>query len=302
MRALFLFLSRQKQLRRWTETSRLGSRLSSRFIAGHALSQSLAVVRRINTRDGLFTTLDCLGESITSLDEAAACRDEYLRAVQELSREGLEANVSLKLTQFGLDLSEPACLENVGQVVEAAARVGGFVRIDMESSAYTGKTLDMVRSLHARYGHAGAVIQAYLLRSADDIEDLCARRIRVRLCKGAYLEPADVAFQAKRDVDANYVRLMKRLLEAGAYPALATHDEAIIRETCRHVEERRIDPSCFEFQMLYGVRRDLQSMLAGRGFRVRIYVPYGDAWYPYVMRRLAERPANVWFLVRNLFR
>lgn len=284
------------------ETSALGCRLSSRFIAGHSLNQALTVVRNVTARNGTFTTLDFLGESITSLDEAAACRDEYLRTLQELAGAGLEANVSLKLTQFGLDHSQSTCLDNAARVVQAATAVDGFVRIDMESSVYTDRTLDVVRNLHARSEHVGAVIQAYLFRSAYDVEDLCARRIRVRLCKGAYLESPEVAFQSKRDVDANYVRLMKRLLEAGVYPALATHDEAIIRETCRHVEERGIERNRFEFQMLFGVRRDLQGRLAARGYRVRLYVPYGDAWYPYVMRRLAERPANVGFLLRNLFR
>lgn len=296
-----MFLSRQRQLRRWMETSAAGRKLSSRFVAGQTLNQALVAAGKIRG-DGLFTTLDYLGESVTSLAEAKACRDEYLRGLHALAGAGLEPNVSLKLTQAGLDIDEGACLDNVAHVVESAAPINGFVRVDMESSAYTERTLRLVYCLHARFGRVGAVIQSYLYRSEEDVEELCRRKIRVRLCKGAYLEPAAVAFPSKADVDRNYLSLMKILLDRGSYPAFATHDEGLIRECCRHAAAQHISRDAFEFQMLYGVRRDLQRRLVDDGYRVRLYVPYGEAWYPYFMRRLAERPANVMFLARNFFR
>ena len=283
------------------ETSPLAKRLSSRFVAGETLQQALAVAQRV-AGEGLTVTLDHLGENVTSLEEAAVSRDECLEAMKALRAAGLEANVSIKLTQFGMDLDEAVCRDNVELLAKEAAANGGFVRVDMESSAYTERTLRLVTELHARHRAIGTVIQAYLYRSARDVADLCQRRIRVRLCKGAYLESADVAFKSKADVDANYVRLMKALLEAGTYPAIATHDEAILDEARRFVAERKIGRDSFEFQMLYGIRRDLQRRLAAEGFRVRLYVPYGKAWYPYFMRRLAERPANLVFLARNFLR
>ena len=301
MRSLLLFLSRQKQLRRWAETAAIARQLSSRFIAGASLSDALPAVQKIRS-EGIAITLDYLGEGVTSVTEAAACRDEYLRAIDALTAAGIEPNVSLKLTQFGLDLNADLCRQNVEALVSRVAPQNGFVRVDMESSEYTDRTLDLVYHLHSRIPNTGTVIQAYLHRSERDIEELCSRRIRVRLCKGAYLEPASVAFPNKADVDRNFVNLMKRLLEAGTYPAIATHDEAIIEEGCRFVRERNIARDSFEFQMLYGIRRDLQRKLTRDGFRLRLYVPYGEAWYPYFMRRLAERPANVVFLARNLLR
>jgi len=299
VRELFLFLSRQARLRRWVETSALARRLSSRFVAGETLAEALAVARRVNS-EGISVTLDHLGENVSTLDEAAASRDEYIRALDQIQAQGLNANVSIKLSQFGIDLDESICRANVEQLVVAAAQHLSFVRVDMESSAYTDRTLDLVRDLHTRYGAVGVVIQAYLYRSEKDAEQLCAERIRVRLCKGAYLEPASVAYPHKADVDRNFVRLMRILLEAGTYPAIATHDEAIIKEAERFVASRQIPASAFEFQMLYGIRRDIQKRLASLGFRLRLYIPYGKAWYPYFMRRLAERPANLLFLIRNL--
>lgn len=283
------------------ETSRLSRRLASRFVAGDTLADALAAARLLN-QAGISVTLDHLGENVTSLDEAAASRDEYLRALQAIRAAGLDANVSIKLTQFGIDLDEAACRANVERLVECASRHGNFVRVDMESSAYTTRTLRLVSELHARYGSVGAVIQAYLFRSAADVAQLCGQGIRVRLCKGAYLEPPSLAFEKKSATDRNYVALMKTLLDRGVYPALATHDEAILAEAERYVAERKIPPSKFEFQMLYGIRRDLQKRLVAKGYRLRLYVPYGKAWYPYFMRRLAERPANVLFLLRNLAR
>ena len=283
------------------ETSPLAKRLATRFVAGDTLDQALGVARRVGS-EGIAITLDHLGESVASLEEAAEARDVYLNALSSLHDAGIEGNVSLKLTQFGLDFSYDQCRANVEQLVRRAASLNGFVRVDMESSAYTQRTIDLVADLHARHRAVGVVIQACLYRSRNDIEELCARAIRVRLCKGAYLEPASVAFPRKSDVDRNFVELMKLLLSRGAYPAIATHDESIIRQTEAYASERGIPREAFEFQMLYGIRRDLQRRLAAEGYRLRLYVPFGKAWYPYYMRRLAERPANVLFMARNLFR
>jgi proline dehydrogenase len=301
MRTFFLFLSRQKHLRKWMETSRWARRLAARFVAGDNLPDALATCQRINA-EGIAVTLDHLGENVTSLEEAAASRDAYLRALTEIAKLRINGNVSLKLTQFGMDLSLAECTANVEALVREAAALGNFVRVDMESSEYTDRTLDLVTNLHDRYKTTGTVIQAYLYRSRKDVEMLCARAIRVRLCKGAYLEPPSVAFKSKAEVDRNFVELMNLLLETGVYPAIATHDEKIVEQTKRFVESRKISRDSFEFQMLYGIRRDIQKRLVNEGYRLRLYVPYGQAWYPYFMRRLAERPANVFFLVRNLLR
>ncbi len=283
------------------ETSSLGRRLATRFVAGETLDRALAVGRELNS-EGITVTLDHLGESVTSLAEAAAARDVYLRTLTAIHDSGIQANASLKLSQFGLDFSFEQCLANVDQLVKRAAELDSFVRVDMESSAYTDRTLDLVGTLHARHGAVGVVIQAYLYRSKQDIEKLCTRGIRVRLCKGAYLEPHTVAYASKSDVDRSFVELMKLLLERGDYPAIATHDAALIEQTKAYAAARKLGRDAFEFQMLYGIRRDLQRKLVAEGYRLRLYVPFGQAWYPYYMRRLAERPANVFFMVRNLFR
>ena len=283
------------------ETSTAAQRLATRFVAGEALEGALAVGRKLNAEQ-IEVTLDHLGESVTSLEEAAEARDVYLRTLNAIHESGIRGNVSLKLTQFGLDFSYDQCRANVEQLVRRAAEQDSFVRVDMESSAYTSRTLELVSGLHARYGSVGTVIQAYLRRSRDDVEKLCAAGIRVRLCKGAYLEPPGVAWPRKADVDRNYVDLMKLLLEKGDYPAIATHDERIIDEAKSWVTARKIPREAFEFQMLYGIRRDLQRRLVAENYRLRLYVPFGKAWYPYYMRRLAERPANVLFILRNLFR
>ncbi|HLK66949.1 MAG TPA: proline dehydrogenase family protein [Bryobacteraceae bacterium] len=283
------------------ETSPLAQRLATRFVAGETLDQALTVSRKLNS-EGITITLDHLGESVTTLAEAAEARDVYLRTLSAIHDSKIQGNVSLKLTQFGLDFSSEQCRANVDQLVTRAVELNSFVRVDMESSEYTDRTLDLVNDLHARHGAVGTVIQAYLRRSRADIERLNARGIRVRLCKGAYLEPPEVAFEKKTDVDRNYVELMKLLLDGGTYPAIATHDEAMIAETRAYVEAKKIARDAFEFQMLYGIRRDLQRRLIADGYRLRLYVPFGKAWYPYYMRRLAERPANVFFILRNLFR
>ncbi|HEX3685027.1 MAG TPA: proline dehydrogenase family protein [Bryobacteraceae bacterium] len=302
LRRTLLHLSEKGWLRRWMERSAISRKLTSRFIAGSTLGDGILVLKRL-LRDRTLGTLDFLGENVKSLQEAAQSRGAYIAALNEIERERLPATVSIKLTQFGLDFSEEDCRANVVALVERAAAMKSRIEIDMESSDYTDRTLAIVTYLQDRFpGLVRAVIQAYLYRSEDDIRMLSDRNIPVRLCKGAYNEPAAVAFPAKADVDANYVKLMKLLLEQGTYPAIASHDEKIIREALRHIQEQKISHERFEFQMLYGIRRDLQRELVGQDFRLRLYVPYGDAWYPYFMRRLAERPANLLFLARNLLR
>jgi proline dehydrogenase len=301
LRATLLYLSGHSGLRHWMETSSVARRLSARFIAGDTLEAALDACRKIRA-EGISATLDYLGENVRSLEEASACRDMYLRTLHSMRDAGLEPNVSLKLSQFGIDLSPEACEANVAMLVEAAARIGGFVRIDMESSPYTQRTLEIVTRVHGRFRACGTVIQAYLLRSEGDIDELNGQRIRVRLCKGAYLEPPAVAFGSKQAVDRNYLRLASILLKCGEYPAIATHDEKMLEGVRHFAAEQGIAPDRYEFQMLYGIRRDLQKKLIADGYRLRLYVPFGEAWYPYFMRRLAERPANVLFLARNLLR
>jgi proline dehydrogenase len=250
----------------------------------------------------MLSSLDHLGENVRSLDEAAASRDAYLEALDQIAARTLPSTISVKLTQMGLDFSEDACTENVRALVRRAQPANTHIEIDMESSVYTERTLRIVERLAQECGCIRAVIQAYLFRSEADIERLNQMGIPVRLCKGAYLEPTSAAFAGKKDVDRNYLKLMKVLLDRGTYPALATHDEDIQNEAQRYRRERAIGADKFEFQMLYGIRRDLQRRLASEGYRVRVYVPYGTAWYPYFMRRLAERPANAMFLIRNFFK
>ncbi|MGA2146731.1 MAG: proline dehydrogenase family protein [Bryobacteraceae bacterium] len=301
MRSFFLFLSRRRGLRNWMETSSLAGRLAKRFVAGETLEQAIAVSRRLN-QEKISVTIDCLGESVTSLEEAARACDVYQATLTALHESGVEGNVSLKLTQFGLDLSAEECRRNVDRLAASAAAYGLFVRVDMESSEYVDRTLRLVMDLDARYHAVGAVIQSYLYRSRKDVEALNERGIRVRLVKGAYLESPSVAFARKADADKNFIELMKLLLDRGAYPAIATHDEKIIAATRAYAAERNLSRDAFEFQMLYGIRRDLQRQLVADGFRLRLYVPFGQAWYPYYMRRIAERPANALFVLKNLFR
>lgn len=302
LRRTLLLLAGQGWLRRWVETSPASRRFTSRFIAGHTLDDALNVASRL-ADENIFSSLDFLGENVTSLQEATASRDLYLKTLEGIGRRRLPATVSIKLTQFGLDLSEELCLNNVAGLVECAASIGTRVEIDMESSAYTDRILKIATEVHRRSrGHVRAVVQAYLRRSERDLARLSSERIPVRLCKGAYREPPEVAFEQKGDVDRNYVQLMKALLETGEYPAIATHDENILNLCRAYVDEKQIDSGGFEFQMLYGIRRDLQRQLARSGFHVRAYVPYGDAWYPYFMRRVAERPANLFFVAKNILR
>jgi len=306
LRALFISLSESRWLRGMAERSGVGRRLSSRFVAGTQVEDALRVTQVVN-RAGLSVSVDNLGENVTNADEARDSAQLYHQMLDEISSRGLNANVSLKLTHMGLDVDEQLARDLVtGLVAKAAAmQPPNFVRVDMEGSPYTQRTLDFVHELHRMPGHAGAVgavIQSYMRRAEGDIEKLLADRIRIRLCKGAYKEPDEIAFQKKSEVDANYVQLMKVLMKSGVYHGLATHDEKIIQQAKSFAAQEHIPPDAFEFQMLYGIRRDLQRRLVREGWRMRVYIPFGTEWYPYFMRRLAERPANAFFLARNLFR
>jgi proline dehydrogenase len=283
------------------EHSKTAKQLTRRFIAGNTIQEEIEVCQKLNA-EGILATLDYLGENVTSLAEAGISRDNYLKGFDAIEHQHLQASVSIKLTQFGLDFSVDDCLRNVRPLVERARQLGTRVEIDMEASEYTDRTLQIVHTLHQEFGCVRAVVQAYLHRTQADIDALNTAGIPVRLCKGAYQEPEEVAIQEKPEVDRNYVKLMHVLLDHGVYPAIASHDPAIIREAIRHIKAQKLAPDRFEFQMLYGIRRDLQDEVVKLGYRLRLYVPYGDAWYPYFMRRLAERPANVVFLIRNWLR
>ncbi len=304
LRSAFIALSRNRAMREFLEHSSIGNRLSSRFVAGMEIEDALRVAEAVN-RQGMSVTLDSLGESVSSEAEARRAADIYHKLLDLIAERKLDSNISVKLTQMGLQL-DPALAESIAaSLAEHAHSTGSFVRIDMEDSSLTQVTLDIVRRLHTRqdlHDSIGIVIQAYLYRSKDDIEQLIAEGIRVRLCKGAYKEPAAVAFPRKGDVDANYVKLSQVLLESSLYHGLATHDEAMIAAAKSFARQHGIAPSHFEFQMLYGVRRDLQRKLIAEGYNVRVYVPFGSEWYPYFMRRLAERPANVLFIAKNMLR
>ena len=306
LRALFISLSESRWLRGLAESSAMGQRLSSRFVAGTQVEDVLRVTQAVN-RTGLSVSIDNLGENVTNVEEARASAQLYHQMLDEIGTRQLEANVSLKLTHMGLDVNEKLARDLVtGLVAKAAAMIPpNFVRVDMEGSPCTQRTLDFVHELHRMPGHAGAVgavIQSYMRRAESDIEKLLAERIRIRLCKGAYKEPDEIAFQKKSEVDANYVRLMKILMKSGVYHGLATHDEKIIQQAKAFATQEQVPRDAFEFQMLYGIRRDLQRRLVREGWHMRVYIPFGTEWYPYFMRRLAERPANAFFLARNLFR
>ncbi len=302
LRSFFIWLSRQKTIRRFSERSAIGRRLSSRFVAGMTVEDALQAAAAMN-HEGISATLDSLGESVNDAAHAEASADIYHQLIDAIPARRLNANVSVKLTQVGMDL-DPALAESiVGRMVEHADRANTFVRIDMEGSGYTEATIALTERLHARYpGRVGTVLQAYLRRTAADARRLVGQGIRIRLCKGAYQEPATIAFPEKSDVDQNYSELMLYLATSGVFCGMATHDEVIIGRMRRFVEETKLDKSKFEFQMLYGVRRDLQRALAKDGYGVRVYIPFGPEWYPYFMRRLAERPANVLFLAKNFFK
>jgi proline dehydrogenase len=304
LRSFFIGLSESQLLRHFAEQSALGLRFSHRFVAGTQLDEVIRASGTVNGW-GASVSIDNLGENVTNADESKHSAELYHRLFDEICTRKLNANVSLKLTHMGLDVSEELAFGLVTELVEHAVRINSFVRVDMEGSPYTQRTLDFVRQLHRLPGHAGrvgTVIQTYLYRSEQDVNDLLAERIRIRLCKGAYKEPPEIAFPKKADVDANYIKLAKVLLKSGVYHGLATHDEHIIAEMKQFASAENIPASAYEFQMLYGVRRDLQQQLVREGYGLRVYIPFGTEWYPYFMRRLAERPANVLFIARQMLR
>jgi proline dehydrogenase len=306
LRALFIFLSESRSLRSIAEKSAIGQRLSRRFVAGTQVADAIRAAAELKKK-GITVSVDNLGENVTNTEEARASAELYHQLLDQIAANKLEANVSLKLTHMGLDVDEKLARDLVTGLVQQAASLNppNFVRVDMEGSPYTQRTLDFVHELHHMPGHAGrvgAVIQSYMLRAEADVEKLLADRSRIRLCKGAYKEPPDIAFQKKSEVDASYIKLMKILLKSGVYHGLATHDEAIINATKAFATRESIPRDSFEFQMLHGIRRDLQQSLVRDGWRMRVYIPFGTEWYPYFMRRLAERPANVFFIMRNMLR
>ncbi len=299
-------LSENRPIRGFAERSSVGKRLSSRFVAGTSIQEAVTATQTVNHL-GMHVSLDNLGENVTNAEEARESAELYNQILGEIGARKLDANVSVKLTHMGFDVDEKLARDIVSGLVAKAAAMQpkNFVRVDMEGSPYTQRTLDLVHELHRQPGHqgcVGAVIQAYLFRSQSDIEKLLAEGIRIRLCKGAYKEAGDIAFQQKSDVDENYVKLMKLLMKSGVYHGLATHDESIILQAIAFAKAAKIPPEAFEFQMLHGIRRDLQQKLVREGWNMRVYIPFGTEWYPYFMRRLGERPANALFVVKNLFR
>jgi len=312
LRTPLLYLSNAGWSRQLITHFGVARRTARRFVAGETPDDAIAAIRALNSQ-GINATLDHLGESVTNQSEATRAADDYVHVLGRIHDAGVRANVSVKLTQFGLDLDDEFCARNARRVVEEARRLDNFVRIDMEDSQHTDRTIAVFRKLHQEFDNVGLVVQAYLYRTQSDVDALLAEHARLRLCKGAYKEPPDHAFPRKADVDANYLRLAKQLLaqaqslppagEGGRVPplpAIATHDERIINAVEAEVAATGLPRQYFEFQMLYGIRRDLQQRLAAAGYPVRVYVPYGTEWYPYFMRRLAERPANVWFFLSNV--
>jgi proline dehydrogenase len=301
VRQALFHLSQERHLRSLVTNNDIARSMALRFVAGETLADAVAAVRAINER-GMTATLDHLGENVTNPSEALEAADACCRSLDAIQAAGVQCNLSVKLTQLGLDIGRECALENLVRVLDHAKQSDTFVRIDMEGSDYVDRTLGVFEEVREQFANVGTVIQSYLYRSERDVRRLTEIGARIRLVKGAYLEPETVAYPRKVDVDASYVRLMRMLLDAGHYPAIATHDPAMIDATRRYAAAQNIDSSAFEFQMLYGIRRDLQDTLVASGYRMRIYVPYGTQWYPYFMRRLAERPANVMFVLGNIAR
>jgi proline dehydrogenase len=301
LRSTLLKLSESKKFAGWVTSNGTTRVMARRFVAGETLDEAIAAARACNDA-GMMVSLDHLGENVSTISDAQRSRDAYLDLFERIAAEKLHANVYCKLTQLGLDINTDFCEGLLRSIVERAAGFDNFLRVDMESSAYTQRTIDLVKRVRTRNPAVGTVIQSYLYRSETDVADLLSYGCRIRLCKGAYKEPEEVAFPKKADVDANYVRLMQLLLSSGFYHAIATHDPRMIAATIRYAAAKQISKDDFEFQMLYGVRTDLQRQLVKDGYRVRIYIPFGNDWFPYFMRRLAERPANVGFMLRNFFR
>ena len=302
-RSALLYLARKEGLKNFATRFRPFKKMTTRFVAGEDIEEAIAAIREINAK-GATASFDHLNESVANAAETEEEVREYLRILARIDETGIRSNVSIKLTQFGLEIDPELAYRNARQVVEDAARRGNFVRIDMEASAVTQVTIDIFKRLRAEFGlnDVGIVLQSYLRRTYDDVQDILKIPARIRICKGAYNEPPEVAFADKKDTDENYVRIMKVLLKSGVYHGIATHDPKMIEATTRFVKQEGIAKDAFEFQMLYGVRRDIQVKLAQAGYNVRVYVPYGKHWYPYFMRRLAERPANIWFVLKNMFK
>lgn len=300
-KSAFLYLSNSERFKKFLTRFRSFNNVTWRFVAGEDLADAVEAIRQLN-RQGISASFDHLGESIKSEAETRQEVDEYVSVLEHINSHKLDSNVSVKLTQLGLDVSRELCYANTRAIVEAARRYDNFVRIDMEDSTKTDATFEVFRQLRREFENVGIVVQAYLYRTEKDIEELLKIGARIRLCKGAYKEPPEVAFPKKADVDANYIKLIKMLLPSGIYHGIATHDEQMIKATRQFAKANEIGPDKFEFQMLYGIRRDLQRKLVDEGYRMRVYVPYGRYWYPYFMRRLAERPANLWFVLRNMIR
>lgn len=296
-----LYLAHNRNLRDFVVHNRATRGVSRRFVAGEALDEAIEATRVLNGRN-LQVALDHLGENVSDAGQARAAVQDYIAALERIKQTGIDANISIKLTALGLDISQELCEQNMRTILEYARQYAIFVCVDMEGSAYTEQTLDITLRMHKQFEYIGTVVQSYLYRSKKDIEQLIAQGVRVRLVKGAYKEPLEVAFQQKTENDRNFVRLMMMLLSRGNFPAIATHDEVIINAACKYIRDNGISKSAFEFQMLYGIRRDLQEKLVHQGYNVRIYVPYGSQWYPYLMRRLAERPANLAFVLSNALR
>ncbi len=301
LRDTLLYLAQNDSLRHFVISNRAARGVSRRFVAGETIDDAIQASQTLN-QQGLHVSLDHLGENVSDAREARSAAQDFITALDAIKQQGVDANVSVKLTALGLDISQELCEENVRAILEHAQRYPIFVRIDMEGSHYTERTVAMTLSMHRQFEHVGTVIQSCLYRSKHDIEQLIAQGVRVRLVKGAYKEPKEIAFQNKSEVDHNYVQLMMMLILRGNYPAIATHDEAIINATCKYARDHGISKEAFEFQMLYGIRRDLQQKLVQQGYNVRVYVPYGSQWYPYLMRRMAERPSNLMFVVSNAVR
>ena len=301
LRAALIRLSESKRLGRWATHNRVSRRVARRWVAGESLDDAVTAARALN-RLGFPVTLDFLGENVSNKDGAIRAANIYISMYDRIAAEGLNGNVSLKLTQLGLDLDEAFCESLVRRIAESSTQHGNFLRIDMEGSPYTQRTVELCKRVRANTDAVGTVIQSYLRRSERDVRDLLSVGCRIRLVKGAYKEPPEIAFADKKDVDANFVTLMKILLTSGIYHAIATHDPRIIDASKEFAASKGVGKDQFEFQMLYGIRTDLQRQLIGEGYKVRVYVPYGTDWFPYFMRRLAERPANLTFFLRNLFR
>ena len=301
LRDTLLYLAQNDNLRNFVISNRATRGVSRRFVAGESIDEAIATTRVLN-KNGMLVSLDHLGENVSEAREAQAAAQDYINILEKIKQTGVDANISVKLTALGLDISQELCEQNVQKILELSQQYAIFVRIDMEASAYTEQTVDIVLRMHQQFEHVGTVIQSCLYRSKQDVEQLIAQGVRVRLVKGAYKEPKTIALQSKSDVDHNFVQLMMMLLLKGNYPAIATHDEAIIDATCKYARDHGIGRDAFEFQMLYGIRRDLQAKLVKQGYNMRVYVPYGSQWYPYLMRRMAERPANLVFVMSNALR